>query len=142
VRLPHLLLLAALACSGCYASNVVEKNAREVKVGEAKVEWRPAQASDVPGFYASTRIEGEAAGALLKAYYYFGAEGEYSGAAMVVSPEGPRFVVVEEEGRYAFSAEGIDLNDGSGPVALDAAPGRLRLRSADTTIVFERVELQ
>ena len=96
----------------------------------------------MPGFYASTRIEGAAAGALLKAYYYFGAEGEYSGAAMVVSPEGPRFVVVEEEGRYAFSAEGIDLNDGSGTVALDAAPGRLRLRSADTTIVFERVELQ
>lgn len=135
-------LLGVGALSGCYASNVVATSERAVEVAQKKVRWRPAEAADLPGFYASSAVEGAAAGALLKAYYYFGAEGSYSGAVLVVSPEGPRFMVLEEEGAYAFSEEGIDLKDGAGPVPVDAAPGQLRLRAPESTIVFERVELR
>ncbi|MBL4848001.1 MAG: hypothetical protein JKY65_20995 [Planctomycetes bacterium] len=138
-----LTLLAALAfSSGCYASNVVEASQRTVKETEVVVSWTPATVEDLPGFYASSSIEGEAAGALLKAYYYFGAEGSYSGAVLIVSPEGPRFWVLEEDGNYALSEEGLDLNDGAEPVPVDAAPGKLRLRAPGSTIVFERVELR
>jgi len=144
LRVPAWLLfsLGALSLGGCYASNVVAAKDREVEVAEEKVTWRSAEATDLPGFYASSAVEGAAAGALLKAYYYFGAEGSYSGAVLVVSPEGPRFMVLEEDGDYVFGSEGLDLNDGAGPVSLDAAPGKLRLRTADSTIVFERVELR
>ena len=142
-RLLRAALAATLiACSGCYASNVVAEGDRSVAEVRVELQWAPATADDLPGFYASESVEGEAAGALLKAYYYFGAEGDYSGAALVVSPEGPRFVVIEEEGRYAFADGAIDLADGAGPVPVDAALDHLRLRNPETTIVFKRVELR
>ena len=136
------LIAACVGLGGCYASNVVEASQREVKVEQEKVTWRPSVEADVPGFYESTAVEGAAAGALLKAYYYLGPEGDYSGGVLVVSPEGPRFLVLAENGRYEFAAGKIDLKDGSGPVPLDAAPDQIRLRSPETTIVFRRVELR
>lgn len=135
-------LCLALGLSGCYASNVVESGDREVSETALKVTWRPASAADLPGFYASTAVEGEAAGALLKAYYYLGEEGSYSGAVLVVSPEGPRFMVLEEDGDYRFSEEGLDLQDGAGAISVDAGPDQLRFRTEASTIVFERVELR
>lgn len=143
-RRPHLLaaVAAVLASAGCYASNVVAEADRDVKEVQLELRWTPATAEDLPGFYASESVEGEAAGALVKAYYYFGADGDYSGAALVVSPEGPRFVVLEEEGHYTFLDASLDLDDGQGPVPVDAALGYLRLRSPETTIVFKRVELR
>lgn len=138
LRTGPLLVLASVGFSGCYASNVVEADQREVKVKEEQVTWRPASEADLPGFYESTAVEGAAAGALLKAYYYFGPEGDYSGGVLAVSPEGPRFLVLAEDGRYSFSEGKIDLQDGSGPVPLEAAPGQLRLTSPETTLVFRR----
>lgn len=134
--------LLCLGLSGCYASNVVASGDREVKVEVERVTWRPATLEDLPGFYESTQVEGAAAGALLKAYYYFGPDGDYSGGALVVSPEGPRFLVLAEEGRYVFADGKIDLQDGSGPVPLEAAPERLKLQSPETTLTFRRIPLE
>lgn len=134
------LCLTCLLSLGCYASNVVAVDDREVKEREVKVTWRPAVAADLPGFYATSKIEGELAGGVLKAYYLFGAE-TYSGAALVLTPAGPQFRVLEESGSYVLGEQGLDLRDGSGPVAVDAALGKLRLRSKGSTLIFERVEL-
>ncbi|MHC4393812.1 MAG: hypothetical protein ACYS22_21150, partial [Planctomycetota bacterium] len=95
-----------------------------------------------PGFYASQEVRGEAAGALLQAYYYFGPGGSYSGAALVVTEDGPRFVVITEDGQWKPGRPGLDLDDGSGPVRAEVAGGLLRLTSEGSTIVFDKVPLQ
>ncbi|MGE0713741.1 MAG: hypothetical protein AB7N76_37170 [Planctomycetota bacterium] len=142
-----LALALCAALSGCYASNVVAPEERDVVVAAPKLDWHPAKPEDIPGFYASTKVEGESAGALLKAYYQFGplqdGGGDYSGAALVVTPQGPRFVVIAEDGKYRFDPEsGLDLQDGGPPAKLEAAEGHLRLSDGASTITFERVELQ
>ena len=133
--------LALLPIAGCIPSNVVAPEARAVQVDQAKLEWSRATQADLPGFYVSTEISGDSAGALLKAYYLFAETGSYSGAALVVGEAGPRFVVIAEDGRWALSDLGLDLQDGSGPVEVYAAPGHLRLVTPDSEIVFERVEI-
>lgn len=141
-RVLGLALLAPLLSAGCYASNVLAEADRDVRVTAKKRVWRPATAEDLSGFFASTEVEGESAGAVLKAYYYFG-HGAYSGAALVVGSEGPRFVVIAEEGRYTFEGGKLDLKDGSGALTVQAAKdGFLRLDSGGSTITFQRAELR
>lgn len=137
-----LLLFAALSLGGCYASNVVAPEARDVKLAAAQRTWRKATKADLPGFYASEEVTGRSAGALLKAYYLFAEGGVYSGAALVVGDNGPRFVVIDEDGRWTLDAAGLDLHDGGGAVAVEVAPEHLRLVRKDGSITFTRVELR
>lgn len=139
------LLLAALSLSlaGCYASNVVAPESRDVVAAAAPdLRWRPAEADEVPGFYASTHVEGASAGALLRAYYYFDSTGNYSGGALVLGEYGPRFVVIAEDGHWTVADGQLDLGDGSEGVTLEAAEDHLRLRTADSAIVFRRQPLE
>lgn len=145
MRRPTLLLalLVTPLLGGCYASNVVAPDQREVKLeAPPQRNWKPVTATELPGFYASNRIEGEIAGALLKAYYFFGADGAYSGAALVVGEEGPRFMVLQEDGHWTLSKAGLDLADGSGPIQATAADGALRLVTPTGSITFDPVELR
>jgi hypothetical protein len=141
-RLLALALLASVMVTGCYASNVVEADARAVVVEADDLVWRPGQVADLPGFYRSTAIEGDAAGVVLEAYYYFAESGAYSGAALVIGEVGPRFLVIAEDGRWTLDPDGLDLNDGSGKLELLTAEGHVKLVTPTSAIVFERVELR
>jgi hypothetical protein len=138
------LALAGLVAllPGCYASNVVAPEARAVQVEAPRRVWRPAAAADVPGFYESTEVGGASAGAVLRAYMWLGAGGEYSAAALVVGEDHPRFAVLADDGRWSFGPAGLDLHDGTPPVQLFAADGALRLVTADATMVFRRVSVE
>ncbi|RMG11524.1 MAG: hypothetical protein D6731_15425 [Planctomycetota bacterium] len=136
-------LLLVVSAAACYPSNVLEAEQRDVVADQAPaLAWRPATSEDLGGFYASVRVEGASAGALLRAYYYFDTTGAYSGAALVVTDSGPRFVVIAEDGRWSLSEGKLDLHDGSGALDASVAPGHLRLASPESTIVFEKLPLE
>lgn len=139
------LVLASLALlvvgPGCIPSNVVAPEQRAVEVRAATLAWRPARAEDLPGFYASTEVTGASAGAVLQAYYYLGATGACSGAALVLDAEGPRFLVLADDARWTLDEQGLDLGDGA-KLQAQVAEGHLRLVSPESTITFRRVELK
>jgi hypothetical protein len=141
MRVAAALVLALLA-SGCYASNVVAPADRAVVVLAPRLAWRAAVAGDLPGFYESTEITGASAGAVLRAYMFLGARGEYSAAALVVGEDHPRFAVIVDDGRWSLEPDGLDLHDGSARLQPFAAEGHLRLVSADATMVFKRVPIE
>lgn len=136
-------LLTSLLLGGCYASNVVATDERQVTLEAPPAKtWQPATANALPGFYASSLVEGDVAGALLKAYYFFGQDGAYSGAALIVGEEGPRFMVLEDDGRWTLTEAGLDLADGSGAIEASTATDALRLVTHAGAITFDRVELR
>lgn len=137
-----LALAATLALAGCYASSPLAPSERTVSTTEAAVAWRAALPDDLPGLWASTSVQGASAGAVLKAYYAFDADGAYSGAALVLGEGRPRFVLLADDGRWTLDAEGLDLHDGSAPFAAAvAAGGRLRLTQGDDVLELVRVPL-
>lgn len=132
-----------LALSGCYSSEPLAPEAREV-VAEVTpaAAWRPAGPDDLPGLWASTSIQGASAGAVLKAYYAFDATGGYSGAALVLSEGRPRFVLLAEDGTWTLEESALDLHDGSAPMTASVANAHLRLSAGDDVLELERVPLE
>ena len=124
-------LAATSALTGCYGDMTVEAQARAVSLEAPEPSWRAATPDDLDGFFESTRLTGETAGAVLKTYYQFAPDGDYSGAALVLSDEGPRFLVIAEEGRWTLDREGLDLHDGSGKLELYAARASAPATPAD-----------
>lgn len=139
VRAIALLGGLALASGGCIAPSVLDASARLPVEAGPPVEWRPAALAEVPGFFESRLVEGEAAGALLKLYYWFEPEGRYTGAALVAGPGGPQFQTLA--GAWAFADGRLDLGDGQ-VVELDSAAGHLRLRSDEGCVVLRRIALE
>ena len=132
------IVAACLVFPGCYASSVVAPSDRSVEELEAPKAWAPATAGDLPGFWVSTAVEGDSAGAVLRAYYVFTEEGFYSGAALVVGEVGPQFLVLEEDGRWSLSDGVLELGDGSGSMQASVAEGCLQLEVSGSAIVFRR----
>jgi hypothetical protein len=134
---------ACLSATACIPSNVVAAKDRDVTLTPEKaLAWRPARSADVAGFYASTKIEGASAGALLRAYYYFDTTGSYSGAALVIGEEGPRFLVIADDGHWSLDEGHLDLGDGSGELQAAVAPEHLRLVSPESAITFRKLPLE
>lgn len=137
-----LVLSALLALSGCIASDPLTEEQREVVATETPAAaWRPAAPDDLPGLWASTSIEGASAGAVLKAYYAFDAEGGYSGAALVLTEGHPRFVLLAADGTWTLEQAALDLHDGSAPMDASVADAQLRLVSGEDVLELERVPL-
>jgi hypothetical protein len=128
--------LLLLSLTACYASNVVAVEQRIVRTEPVAWTWTPVTNAElVAGFYESTRIEGEAAASLRKAYYLFEAGGAYTGAALVDMGDSHAFQTLD--GTWQLTAAGLVL-DGAPPVALESAEEHLRIAGDGGVLVLQR----
>ncbi|HED66343.1 MAG TPA: hypothetical protein ENJ09_12415 [Planctomycetes bacterium] len=127
-----LLVLAAAGMSGCLPSNVVAPEARRVRTPLEDLRFEPAEAADLPGFWASESIDGPMAAVLLRVFYLFGPDGTFTGAALL-DEDPPRFVVLS--GTWSFDSGMLRLDDAE-PARLERAGDRLRLSGADGSVIL------
>jgi len=137
----RLLLASLLALPGCYASSTLAESERTVAAAAPRASWRAAVKDDLPGLWASTAIEGQSAGVVLKVYYAFDADGGWSGAALVLGEDGPRFTSLADDGRWALADATLDLHDGAPPAKAWIDGPRLRLVAGDDRLELVRVPL-
>lgn len=137
------LLLAGLllALPGCYASSTLAEGERAVAPVAERASWRAAAKDDLPGLWASTAIEGQSAGAVLKVYYAFDADGGWSGVALVLGEDGPRFTPLATDGTWSLADGALDLRDGAPPARAFVDGPRLRLVAGDDRLELARVPL-
>lgn len=139
---PRLALLLAplFGAPGCIAPSVLDDAQRLPETtAPALLDWRPAQAADLHGYWESRAVEGDAAAALRKLYYLFAADGRYTGAALVASDAGPQFQTLD--GRWTLADGVLDLGDGA-TAEVQVAPGWLRLLNEGGTLLLERSVLE
>ena len=86
-RITILLFLPAVLFQSCGGSELAPEE-RDVTLDRPLLEWRPALRADIPGFYVSREIEGEAAASVLSMEYLFQEDGSYTGAALVLDENG------------------------------------------------------
>lgn len=135
--------LLALPVGGCAGNVVLSPDARAVQTDAGpRLTWRAARAEDLVGFWESTSIEGASAGAVLRAYTWYGRDGGYSSAALIQGEVGPRFQVLADDGRYSLDAAGLDLHDGGPPLQAWVATDHLRLVAPDATMTFRKVAVE
>lgn len=132
-----LALLLALPAAGCLASSVVDQSARAVAAEEGLQEWRPALRSEVPGLYSSLSIDGPAAAVLREVHYWFGADGRFTGAALLVVPQ-PSFQVLD--GEWQLDEGSLVLGEGAAPARAEVSGDLLRLSGEEGTVVLRRRE--
>lgn len=141
-RAPRLALWLTplFAASGCIAPSVLDDAQRLPEASApARLDWRPAQAADLLGYWESSAVEGDAAAALRKLYYLFAADGSYTGAALVAGATGPQFQTLD--GSWTLADGLLDLGDGATAEA-QVAPGWLRLVNEGGTLLLERSVLE
>lgn len=134
-----LLLLGTTGLTSCYASNVVALEDRDVKTREEQAQWKPAEATSIPGLYRSGTIEGESAASLLKLFYYFDEDGSYTAAALVGSSP-PSFQVLS--GQWKFEDGKLLLGEDASPAVLEESEDMLRLSTEDGMVVLYRDEIR
>jgi hypothetical protein len=132
IRVVSISLLSLTA--SCIAPSVLDEHDRSVTLDSFERDWRPAEASDVPGTYVSTELSGQLAFSVKKLVYLFQPAGTYAGAALVDGAP-PHFELVQgtwevEEGKLSLdggTAAGIQVA-GDGALLLAGAEGRVLLR--------------
>ncbi|MCY2959190.1 MAG: hypothetical protein NTY35_03410 [Planctomycetota bacterium] len=130
----------ALLCStGCITSSVVDSTGRAVAVPDTKLVWSPARPEDLRGLYESVSIEGEVAASLWKIEYVFGADGSYSGAALVLGADNPQFQTLS--GRWTLDNGILDLGEGQTARASSAAD-HLKLENEGGVAILRRAAVQ
>jgi hypothetical protein len=133
-------VLTLLLLSSCVPSNVVAVADRAVRQPLDSVVWSEADRARIPGFYESERITGEAAGGILRVWYFFCEDGRYTGAALVLDGEAPSFQVLS--GKWVLHEGRLSL-DGSGEAAhVQVAEDRLLISSPTGSVHLRRVVLQ
>lgn len=142
MRADRILLLASLPLfGGCYASNVVAEKDRAVveRSSLADAQWRAAAAADFAGLFETIEIQGDVALSLKKVWYWFEANGRYSGAALVDGDDGIAFQTLT--GSWKLTEGGLSLDEGD-PLAASAAPSLLRMSVPGGTLVLKAAEAQ
>ena len=132
-----LTLGAMMPLESCIASNLLDSSQRMLQVQPVEREWAPAGSADIEGQFESTEITGAAAGSVLKIYYYFGADGRFTGAALIVGSVGPTFQVLE--GQWILSDGRLTLGSDSEPANVYKSMDSLLLTTVDSRVVFKRV---
>lgn len=126
-----------LIAGGCIPSNVVAVEDRAVAVPVQELHWDQPLPELLDGLYESIDIRGDVAGGLWKVWYFFGSDGHYSGAALVLGPLGPEFQTLS--GSYRVVDGRLDLGDGAEPANLLAATDHLQVSSPEGEVVLRRV---
>ncbi len=140
-----LLALVIVASCGCYPSNVIDTQDRQVDPGSAAevfaaLEWAAATTEDLPGTYASVLIEGDIVSLVVEARYIFHVGGTYSGAALVLSPANPERLEYQTlNGTWSLDGDQLVLDDER--AVIRRSGDFLRLEHAEGRIVLERYEL-
>lgn len=124
---------------GCIASNVVAEKDRAVVEPKklAEVAFRPATSADFAGLFETIEITGDVALSLKKVWYWFEANGRYSGAALVDGDEGLAFQTLT--GTWKLTDAGLSLDDGE-PLAASAAEGLVKMSVPGGTLVLKAAE--
>ncbi|MGE3174147.1 MAG: hypothetical protein AB7O97_16080 [Planctomycetota bacterium] len=137
-RLLGLVPLALLPA--CYASNVVAEQDRAVALQALPTEWRPAAAADLDGLFESIEIRGDAALSLRKVYYWFSADGVYTGAALVDGDDAVAFQTLN--GEWLLDADGLRLDGGDAVPTMAApvtgTPTHVRIDAEGGSLVLQR----
>lgn len=128
------VLLAACGAFGASAS--LPKEQRAAEVAPENVAWRPATREDVVGWFESERVTGEAAASLRRVWYSFGADGTYSGAALVQEHDKAAFQTLS--GKWSLENGTLNLGEDTPPAKAFAAPDRLRLDAEGGSATFRR----
>jgi len=123
----------------CIASNLLDSNQRMLQTEAVDREWSSPSSADIEGQFESTEITGEAAGSVLKIYYYFAADGRFTGAALVIGTSGPTFQVLE--GHWDLNGDKLSLGPDSEPATVHKSGNLLRLTTVDGRVVLKRVTL-
>ena len=132
VRALVALLLAPIA--GCLASTVVEPDQRASTAAEP-LAWRAAVPDDIPGLYSSDSIDGSLAAVLQEVHYWFGADGRFTGAALLGVPE---LAYTTLSGHWRFSDGLLYLSEDGLPARVEVAGELLRLSSEEGVLVLRR----
>lgn len=132
-------LLLAWMASACIASSVVDSQGRNVAVPDLQVEWRPAAAADLDGYFESERIDGEASASLARVAYFFSPDGFYTGAALVLGGLHPEYQTLS--GQWRFVDGRLDLGSGE-PAETSVSGELLQLAAPGGTVVLRRAALQ
>ena len=139
-RAKAVMLAAAAwgAASGCVASGTLDASERAAPAAGAEdVAWRPAAPADVPGLYSSTEIDGAAAAVLFEVHYWFDADGRFTGAALMETPQREYRVL---SGAWRLEDGWLALSDEGEPARAEVAGDLLRLTGGQGTVVLERRE--
>lgn len=130
--------IAAALLSACIASNVVAPEHRLVVADAADVarlDWGPADANALEGWFESVDLHGDAAASLRKIFYVFQRDGTYTGAALA-DVDG-RLAFQTLSGTWSVAPDGLVL-DGAAPVRCEAAAGHVRVTDANGVVVLRR----
>lgn len=134
------LLLIVLALTSC-GGTLLDASEREVVTQDAQLLWQPGTSADVPGFWLSESVSGDAAGALLMITYYFTDEGTFTGAALAFGEDGqPAFQALS--GSWTCSEGTLQLEPAGETVRLERAPGHLRLETPSGSVILRREALR
>lgn len=134
-----LMLGATTMMVSCIASSLINSNQRMLQLETTDREWSPPSPTDIAGQFESTEITGEAAGSVLRIYYYFASNGRFTGAALLVGTLGPTFQVLE--GRWSLSKGKLSLGPDSDPATVHKSGDLLRLTTSGGRVVLKRVTL-
>jgi len=137
--LPPLVLALAVLTPACISPSVIAPEERAVELATVGLEWRAGAPADLPGVFVSAELTGPLAATLRLLVYRFGADGSYTGAALLDDAP-PRFEVLS--GTYRVEGRSLVLDDGP-PAALEVAPeGSLRLTGDEGRVVLKRQRTQ
>lgn len=125
--------VVAAGQAACIPSSVLGVEDREAEPEETKLTWSPASEEDLAGTFISTEVTGEIAGVVRKLVYVFGADGNYTGAALI-DEDPPYFDVLK--GTWRFEQGALILDDAP-PARLEVAQeGSLRLIGDEGTVIL------
>ncbi|MCA8951669.1 MAG: hypothetical protein KDE27_19330 [Planctomycetes bacterium] len=132
-------VLAAFTAAGCVPSNVVARSDRMVATAVDELEFGPADALRLDGFWVTERVTGEVAVALRWVGYWFADDGSYTAAAMIQIGDGVEFQT--RNGTWQLGPDGLAL-DGAAPVTTELAGDFVRLTTPDGQLVLRRERLE
>lgn len=130
--------LLPLLLASCYASNVVAPEQRLVAGQREQLEWQPADAAAIDGYFVSVGLSGEAAATLRCIYYVFTPSGRYTGAALADVDGELAFQTLN--GTWQLGTDGLAL-DGAPAVRCERATGHLRLTAPNGVVVLRKEAL-
>lgn len=130
-----LLCALLVPCASCISSSQLDPALRSVEQVREERVWRPAVQEDLDGLFRTIEVEGALGAVLREAHYWFGRDGRFSGAALIVVPA-PTFQTLD--GRWSLADGRLSLGAEAEPARAEVSDELLRLSGAEGVIVLER----
>jgi hypothetical protein len=126
--------------AGCQATGASSSGQPSPKA-PAEADWRSARAADLPGYWESEAIDGEAAKVVGKVYTWLAADGHYTSSALIMgnalaTGQRPEFRAIT--GEWRLDAGILRLADEREAIQAEVAGDRLRLTSSNGVVTLRR----